>query len=258
MTATADLGFADRLAEHGDRLALVTPDGSLTYRELDQRVTAAAQYRGQVRSLVLFELCARIVATAGGAPDLEIIHHHEFPPVVRFQETPHQGERLPLDGRVARGSSEVNQAPITGESAPVLKQAGDEVFAGTINGDGALEVESTRLAEDTTLAHIIRMVEEAQSRKAPSEQWVERFARVYTPAVMGLALAVLLVWAFFAGESGAGGPERSYRVKPGDSLWSIAERTYAGDPREGVWELRERNGLDSTTIAPGQVLVVPS
>src|SRR4051812_8223554 len=103
------------------------------------------------------------------------------------------GERFPLDGRVASGASEVNQAPITGESAPVRKGAGDVVFAGTINGDGALVVESTRRADDTTLAHIIRMVEEAQSRRAPSEQWVERFARIYTPAVMGLALAVLLV-----------------------------------------------------------------
>jgi Cd2+/Zn2+-exporting ATPase len=103
------------------------------------------------------------------------------------------GERFPLDGRVVRGSSHVNQAPITGESEPVTKQRGDEVFAGTINGDGALEVECTKAAQDTTLAHIIRMVGEAQSRRAPSEQWVEQFARVYTPAVMGLALAVLLV-----------------------------------------------------------------
>ncbi|HKV12726.1 MAG TPA: HAD-IC family P-type ATPase, partial [Thermoanaerobaculia bacterium] len=103
------------------------------------------------------------------------------------------GERLPLDGRVAGGSSEINQAPITGESTPVPKRTGDEVFAGTINGDGALEVESTKRAEDTTLAHIIRMVEEAQSRKAPSEQWVERFARIYTPAVLVLAMAVLVV-----------------------------------------------------------------
>jgi Cd2+/Zn2+-exporting ATPase len=103
------------------------------------------------------------------------------------------GERIPLDGRVAGGRSEVNQAPITGESVPVPKAAGDEVFAGTINGDGALEIESTRRAGDTTLAHIIRMVGEAQSRRAPSEQWVERFARIYTPAVMGLALGVLLV-----------------------------------------------------------------
>jgi len=84
------------------------------------------------------------------------------------------------------------------------------------------------------------------------------FVRSHIGRILLLAVAVLLVWAFFAGESGAGRPERSYRVKPGDTLWSIAERTYAGDPREGVWELRKRNGLDSTTIAPGQVLVVPT
>lgn len=84
------------------------------------------------------------------------------------------------------------------------------------------------------------------------------FAPSRISRILLLALAILLVWAFFASKSGAGGPERSYRVKPGDTLWSIAERTYAGDPREGVWELQERNGLDSTTIAPGQVLVLPT
>jgi Cd2+/Zn2+-exporting ATPase len=103
------------------------------------------------------------------------------------------GERFPLDGRVARGSSSVNQAPITGESVPVTKNPGDPVFAGTVNGDGALEVESTRPAGDTTLAHIIRLVGQSQSRRAPAEQWVERFARVYTPAVLTLAVAVFLV-----------------------------------------------------------------
>ena len=73
-----------------------------------------------------------------------------------------------------------------------------------------------------------------------------------------LAIGALLLWALFAGETGAGGPERNYRVKPGDTLWSIAERSFAGDPREGVWELRERNELESTVIVPGQVLVLPS
>ena len=102
------------------------------------------------------------------------------------------GERIPLDGRVARGTSGVNQAPITGESLPVGKGPGDTVFAGTINGDGALEIECTKPASDTTLAHIIRMVGSAQARRAPSEQWVERFARIYTPAVMVLAILVLL------------------------------------------------------------------
>ena len=85
---------------------------------------------------------------------------------------------------------------------------------------------------------------------------------MFAPALVGrillVAVAVLLLWALFAGESGAGGPERSYRVKAGDTLWSIAERTYPGDPREGVWELRSRNELASSTIVPGQVLVLPS
>ncbi len=103
------------------------------------------------------------------------------------------GECIPLDGRVLDGTSDINQAPITGESAPVPKTRGNEVFAGTINGDGALRIESTRPASDTTLARIIRLVGEAQSRRGPSEQWVERFARVYTPAVMLLALAIFLV-----------------------------------------------------------------
>lgn len=103
------------------------------------------------------------------------------------------GERIALDGRVVAGASAVNQAPITGESVPVEKQQGAEVYAGSINGDGTLTVEATRTAQDTTLARIIRMVEGAHARRAPSEQWVERFARIYTPAVMGFALLVFLV-----------------------------------------------------------------
>jgi Cd2+/Zn2+-exporting ATPase len=103
------------------------------------------------------------------------------------------GERIPLDGRVIDGASDVNQAPITGESQPVAKSPGEDVFAGTINGDGALKIESTRAAGDTTLARIIRMVGDAQAKRGPSEQWVEKFARVYTPTVMLLALAIFLV-----------------------------------------------------------------
>jgi Cd2+/Zn2+-exporting ATPase len=103
------------------------------------------------------------------------------------------GERIPLDGRIIRGTSEINQAPITGESAAVRKAPGDDVFAGTINGDVSIIVESTKSPSDTTLAHIIKMVDEAQSRRAPSEQWVEKFARIYTPIVMGLAICVALI-----------------------------------------------------------------
>lgn len=102
------------------------------------------------------------------------------------------GERIPLDGRIIAGQSHVNQAPITGESIPVSKVTGDEVFAGTINGDGALEIETTKEAKNTTLANIIRLVGEAQSKRAPSEQWVERFAAIYTPAVMVLSILIFL------------------------------------------------------------------
>ncbi|QDU00013.1 heavy metal translocating P-type ATPase [Gimesia aquarii] len=102
------------------------------------------------------------------------------------------GEKIPLDGRVVKGESEVNQAPITGESIPIMKQVDDEIFAGTINGDGLLEAKCTKLAEDTILSQIIRMVGEAQTRRAPSEVWVEKFAKVYTPIVMAAALLILL------------------------------------------------------------------
>ena len=107
------------------------------------------------------------------------------------------GEKFALDGIVANGSSSVNQAPITGESIPVDKQKGDEVYAGSINGDATLEIKSTRIASDTTLARIIRLVEEAHSKRAQAEQWVEKFARYYTPVVMLLATAVFLIPPLF-------------------------------------------------------------
>ncbi len=103
------------------------------------------------------------------------------------------GEKIPLDGKIAKGASAVNQAPITGESIPVDKEIGSDVFAGTINGDGLIEVKSTKSADDTTLAKIVRMVGDANSQRSPSEQWVEKFARYYTPAVMILALLVLVI-----------------------------------------------------------------
>lgn len=113
------------------------------------------------------------------------------------------GERVPLDGSVTRGSSHVNEAPITGESRPATKEPGAQVYAGSINGDGVIEVRCTKPAGDTTLARIIRMVREAQAQRAPSEQWVERFARIYTPAVMAIAALVLLVPPLFLGAAWA-------------------------------------------------------
>ncbi|BDG60057.1 cadmium transporter [Caldinitratiruptor microaerophilus] len=103
------------------------------------------------------------------------------------------GEMIPVDGRVVAGRSAVDEAPITGESVPVDKEPGAEVFAGTLNTDGSLEVEVTRRAEDTTLARIIHLVEEAQARRAPSQAFVDRFAAVYTPIVLTLAAGLAVV-----------------------------------------------------------------
>ena len=103
------------------------------------------------------------------------------------------GERLPVDGRIVAGQTAIDQAPITGESVPVDRKAGDQVFAGTINQHGAIEVEVTADAGDTTLAHIGRAIREAQSQKAPTERFVDRFARWYTPAVVLLAIGVAVV-----------------------------------------------------------------
>ena len=94
------------------------------------------------------------------------------------------GERIPMDGKVVEGFSSVNQAPITGESLPVEKMIGDEVYAGTINERGLMEIQVTRLAQDNTISRIINMVEEAQGQRAPSQQFVDKFAKYYTPAVL--------------------------------------------------------------------------
>jgi Zn2+/Cd2+-exporting ATPase len=102
------------------------------------------------------------------------------------------GDKVPVDGVVLSGHSDVNEAPITGESLPVDKGYGDEVLAGTINGRGALDITVTRLGRDTRLAHIIHLVEAAQGRRAPVQAFVDRFARVYTPVVIALAAFVAL------------------------------------------------------------------
>jgi Cd2+/Zn2+-exporting ATPase len=103
------------------------------------------------------------------------------------------GQKIAMDGKIVKGRSTVNQAAITGESVPVAKSPGDEVFAGTINEEGLLEVEITKRAEDTTLSKIVYLVEEAQAEKAPSQAFVDRFAQYYTPAVMALAAGLAVI-----------------------------------------------------------------
>ena len=102
------------------------------------------------------------------------------------------GHKAPLDGEVINGNSSMDQSPITSESIPVEKKPGDTVFAGTINAEGVLEVRATNAAGDTTVARIIKMVEEAQQQRAPAQRFVDTFAKYYTPAVMVLAVILAI------------------------------------------------------------------
>src|SRR3989339_461406 len=109
------------------------------------------------------------------------------------------GEKMPLDGKVIKGYSSVDQSPITGESIPVEKKEGDDVFAGTFNQRGVLEVMVTKLAKDTTLARIIHLVEEAQARKSSYQRFGEKFGKYYTPAMFALAFVVAAIPPLFWG-----------------------------------------------------------
>ena len=111
----------------------------------------------------------------------------------------HPGDRVPLDGVVRAGESDLDQSPITGESIRVPKASGSDVYAGMINGSGSLEVEVTHEAGNTKLDRIIHLVQEAQASRAPAEQWVERFARYYTPTMIFLAILVAITPPLVAG-----------------------------------------------------------
>jgi Cd2+/Zn2+-exporting ATPase len=107
------------------------------------------------------------------------------------------GDRIPIDGEIIQGASAIDQSPVTGESVPIEKKAGDTVFAGTVNGEGSLEITVTKLAKDTTLARIIQMVEEAETQKSPTQQMVERFSQIFVPSVLIGTILVIVVPPLF-------------------------------------------------------------
>ena len=110
------------------------------------------------------------------------------------------GDKVPADGVIVDGQSDINQAPITGESLPVWKDTGDEVFSGTVNGSGQLVVEVTRLTADSTLNRIVQMVTEAQNRQSRSQKFIDKFAQYYTPAMVILAVLMAVIPPLFFGE----------------------------------------------------------
>ena len=161
------------------------------------QVYAIDRTRGAVRALVRL------------APDEVLVQRGSAEVVVPVDEVGvgdavivRPGERLAVDGEVVEGTSAVDESPVTGESVPVEKGQGDAVFSGTLNGPGGLVVRATKRAGDSTLQKIIRLVEEAQARKAPAEQFVDRFSRVYTPIVVAAALLLAVVPPLLGGGFG--------------------------------------------------------
>lgn len=200
---------ARRLSPDMNLLMVVAVAGAVTLGEFFEAATVAFFFSlslyleswsvGRARNAVsaLLDLApptARIVRDDGSEADVpaaEVAVGDRF--IVRG------GDRVPLDGEVTEGAGAVDQAPITGESALVPKEPGDEVYAGTINGEGTLTVRATKAASDTVVAKIIRMVGDAHARRAPVEQWVAKFARNYTPIVMVLAIAIAILPPLLAG-----------------------------------------------------------
>ncbi|MDX8430875.1 MAG: copper-translocating P-type ATPase [Candidatus Algichlamydia australiensis] len=110
------------------------------------------------------------------------------------------GERVPVDGKVVEGISTIDESMLTGESIPVAKEVGLDVFAGSVNGEGALTIEATKVGSDTALGHIIRIVEEAQQSKAPIQRLADRISAVFVPVVLGISIVTLTLWSLITGD----------------------------------------------------------
>ena len=155
---------------------------------------SAERARGSLRSLMALQPQE---ATVLGAQDGGANDHQTVMPVdqvcVGDRVLIRPGQRVPIDGRVIEGTSSINQAPVTGENMPVVKSIGDEVMAGTVNGEAALEIGVTRIAADGTIARIAKLVEQAHAQRSPAERFIDRFARWYTPAVVVLAALVVAI-----------------------------------------------------------------
>lgn len=156
---------------------------------------AVDRARNAIKGLMALAPDTALVLQADGAWANQPADDVALSAVVRVKP----GERMPLDGTITKGNSAVNQAPVTGESIPVDKSPGDQVFAGTINETAELELKVTALASNSTIARIIEAVEQAQATRAPTQRFVDKFATYYTPAVFILALLVAVAAPLFFG-----------------------------------------------------------
>jgi Cd2+/Zn2+-exporting ATPase len=153
---------------------------------------ASDRARQSISSLIRLAPEVALVRKNGEAQEMHV-HDIEIGDVVLIKP----GERIPLDGVVLLGSTSINQAPITGESIPVSKTIGDEVFAGTVNNEGYLEIQVTKWSEETVLSKIVALVSEAQRVKSPTETFIDRFAKYYTPFIILLAICVAILPPIF-------------------------------------------------------------
>ncbi len=155
---------------------------------------AAGRARAGIRALADLVPRVALVETAGGVVETPAAR---VPVGAVLLVRP--GDRIAADGEIVEGASSVDEAPVTGESVPAARARGDRVFAGTVNGEGLLRVRVTAAAEDNTIARIVRLVEEAQEAKAPTERFIDRFARWYTPAVVAVGAMVAVLPPLLAG-----------------------------------------------------------
>ncbi|MGL6029335.1 MAG: heavy metal translocating P-type ATPase, partial [Legionella sp.] len=142
-----------------------------------------------IRSLMQITPEKAFVKQDNGTWEFQMVEQVKVGSIVKVKP----GERIPLDGEVISGQSTVNQAPVTGESMPITKQIGDEVFAGTLNEHGSFEIKVTKASGDTLLAKIGKAIEQAQSERAPTERFVDQFSRYYTPIMVLVAVIVAIV-----------------------------------------------------------------
>lgn len=155
-----------------------------------------AKTRGAIQALM--KLAPKVATVLRDSDEVEV-PVEELKPGDIFRVKP--GQSVPTDGEVVKGRSSLNQAPVTGESVPVEKQPGDTVFAGSINGEGSLDIRVTKSYSENTISRIIQMVEEAQENKGQSQRFIERFGERYSPAVLGIGLLIAIAGALVFGLS---------------------------------------------------------